>query len=333
MKKIISLFTVISLIFSLSACKKEEETLKEITPVTEVEETNEFYEKITSSTSRPIAVMIDNDSEAARPQTGLEDAFVIYEMMVEGAATRMMALFLDSDLEKVGPVRSSRHYFLDYVLENDALYAHCGYSPQAASDINTLGVNSLNEISNNNGINYFRDNTKGAPHNLFTNFPELLSYAKSIGYKLETDKKRVFTFKTADEEISAGETANKIVLPYSYAYTVSYEYNSEKGKYDRYINGEEHMSESSNDVLSAENILVYKVTNYSIDSVGRQNLENIGSGSGYYISNGKCVPITWSKSSRSEQTVYKTENGEQLVLNPGNTFVQIVPQSADITIE
>lgn len=332
MKKIISVFIAIALMFSFSACKKDTETIKDTAPVIENEEKNEFYKKITNSTTRPIAVMIDNDSEAARPQTGLENAYLIYEIMVEGTSTRMMALFLDSEINKVGPVRSSRPYFLDYALENDAIYAHCGYSPQAANDIVNLGVNNINEINSNNGKNYFRDRSKPAPHNLYASLPELLSYAKTIGYRVETNKDRTFAYNKTDKEIS-GEKAEKITLPYSRDYTVSYEYNAEKGVYDRFINGEKHISESSGEVISAENILVYKLTNYSVDSVGRQNLENIGSGSGYYISNGKIITITWSKTSRGAQTIYKTENGEDLVLNPGNTFVQIVPQSANITIK
>lgn len=331
MKRLISVFMILTLMFSLISCKKEVEPVDDIDTVPEKEETSDFYEKITNSKSRPVAVMIDNDSDIARPQTGIENAFLIYEMMVEGTSTRMMALFLDSETDKVGPVRSSRHYFLDYALENDAIYAHCGYSPQAQRDLINLGVNNINEINSNNGKNYFRDRTKPAPHNLFASLPELLNYAETIGYRTETDKERVFSYNETDSDIG-GDVAEKIILPYSRDYTVSYKYNSEKSVYYRYLNDEEHISESSGNVLAAENILVYKVTNYPIDDVGRQNFENIGSGNGYYISNGKYVEIEWSKESRTGQTVYMTKDGP-LALNPGNTFVQILPQSSEITID
>ena len=98
--------------------------------------------QIFSGTDRPIAVMIDNHS-GAWPQANLNKAYMVYEIIVEGGETRLMALFKGQDLDKIGPIRSSRHYFLDYVLENDAIYVHHGWSPQAQSDISTLGVNNI----------------------------------------------------------------------------------------------------------------------------------------------------------------------------------------------
>ena len=86
--------------------------------------------KIFKGTDRPIAVMIDNH-KGAMPQAGLNDAYMVYEIIVEGGETRLMALFKGANLDKIGPVRSSRHYFLDYALENDAIYVHFGWSPQA----------------------------------------------------------------------------------------------------------------------------------------------------------------------------------------------------------
>ena len=84
-----------------------------------------------SGTSRPIAFMIDNNINAM-PQAGLEQANIVYELMVEGGETRLMLILQDNkDLKKIGPLRSSRHDFLDYALENDAIYVHYGWSPQA----------------------------------------------------------------------------------------------------------------------------------------------------------------------------------------------------------
>ena len=99
--------------------------------------TTEIEEKevqIFNGNDRPIAVMIDNHSDAW-PQAGLNQTYMVYEIIVEGGETRLMALFKGVDVDKIGPVRSSRHYFLDYVMENDAIYAHYGWSPQAESDV------------------------------------------------------------------------------------------------------------------------------------------------------------------------------------------------------
>lgn len=332
MKKILSVILMLSLIVISTSCKKETEAVNPVAEDLPQQTVSDFYVKMTEIKSRPVAVMIDNDSEEARPQTGLEDAFAVYEIKVEGIASRMMALFLDVDTTKVGPVRSSRHYFLDYALEHDAIYTHCGYSPQAANDIVALGVDNINEIGANNGKNFFRDRAKYAPHNLYASVPELSAYATARGYESETEKERVFEYKKNDEDF-VGSDANEILLPYHSAYVVSYKYNAEEKVFERYVNGQPHISESTGKVLTAKNILAYEVVNYSIDSVGRQNLENLGSGTGYYLTNGKNVPITWSKNSRSGKTEYKTENGEKLILNPGNVFVHIIPQSEEITIK
>ena len=92
---------------------------------------------------RAVAIMIDNVGNA-RPQAGLNDAYLVYEMIVEGEQTRLMALFKGKNLKKIGPIRSSRHYFLDYALENDAIYVHYGWSPKAKNDITSFNINNIN---------------------------------------------------------------------------------------------------------------------------------------------------------------------------------------------
>ena len=92
------------------------------------------------SNTRPYAVMINNIKTVWGYQSGIQDAYMVYEIIVEGGYTRLMALYKDKNLDRIGSVRSSRHYFLDYALENDAIYVHFGWSPQAQGDIKKLGV-------------------------------------------------------------------------------------------------------------------------------------------------------------------------------------------------
>ena len=110
-----------------------------------------------SSNTRPYAVMINNHPSARQNHAGLQDAYLIYEMIVEGGMTRYMAVFKDKDTAKIGSVRSSRHYFLDYAMENDAMYVHWGWSPQAQSDISTYGINNINGAELENKIYRFGD--------------------------------------------------------------------------------------------------------------------------------------------------------------------------------
>ena len=101
------------------------------------------------------------------------------------------------------------------------------------------------------------------------------------------------------------------------------------------MSGKANVDLETGEQYTTKNIIVYSVKNYTLSgqNKGRQELENIGSGTGYYISNGYSVPITWEKTSHSGQTVYKYENGEEITVNDGNTFIQITPKEAKITIE
>lgn len=109
------------------------------------------------SNTRPIAIMINNHRTAQPLQTGLNDAYLVYEIVVEGGITRMLAVFKDADTARIGTIRSSRHYFLDYALENDAIYVHYGWSPQAEEDIYNLGINNVNGMVDGNP--FWRDTT------------------------------------------------------------------------------------------------------------------------------------------------------------------------------
>ncbi|MBQ4528915.1 MAG: DUF3048 domain-containing protein [Clostridia bacterium] len=295
---------------------------------------NEFYDMMQTD-NRPIAVMIDNDVDASRPQIGLESAYMVYEIIIEGGKSRMMALFKEYDLEKVGPIRSSRHYFLDYALEHDAIYCHAGWSPKAQNDIGVLGVNNINGILGSDGTVYWRDKTYDSTwHNLYSGIDKLYDMAANTkGYRTETDVSHT-AYLTEPEVPTSGEDVVNIDIPYSAYYRVSYEYDNENGVYKRYVDGKEHMSQTG-DILTAENIIIYQIENFNLkdnDNVGRQDLNNLGSGKGYYITKGKKIDINWKKDSRTEKTIYTTADGEELMLNPGNTYIQIVPASSNITL-
>ena len=131
-----------------------------------------------SGKDRPFAVMIDNHNQAW-PQVGLQKAYMVYEAIAEGGETRLMAMFKGVDVEQIGPVRSSRHYFLDYAMENDAIYVHFGWSPQAQSDIKKYSINNINGIEED-GTTFWRTKKKSAPHNALTSTEKILKSAQNI---------------------------------------------------------------------------------------------------------------------------------------------------------
>ena len=188
--------------------------------------------KIFSGTDRPIAVMIDNHS-GAWPQANLDKAYMVYEIIVEGGETRLMALFKGQNLDKIGPVRSSRHYFLDYALENDAIYVHHGWSPQAQSDITTLGVNNINGIQESSS-NFWRVKDKSAPHNLFTSTESILKIAERKGYSKTSNKKSVLNYVANEVQLPAtAVSATSVTIPHSNLQTVKYEYDEQTKTYKR----------------------------------------------------------------------------------------------------
>ena len=306
-----------------------------------------------NSNQRPIAVMIDNNIGNGR-HAGLQESYINYEIIVEGGLTRIMAVFKDKDVSLIGPVRSSRHYFLDYALESDAIYAHYGWSTYAQNDIRTLGVNNINGLYDD--APFWRDKSIAAPHNVFTSTEKLYAYAKQKNYNTTTTNWKLLNYTTDEvnlnEPISTttqvntetGEkekvpvtregllTANSVVIPYSYYQTRSYTYDAERKVYLRYMNDTPHIDKVSGQQLYYKNVIIQQVTNSQLDSEGRQDLDTTGSVKGYYITNGYAVPIYWTKSSRSAKTIYKYSDGSKVEINDGNTFVQVMPTSFTPTI-
>ena len=324
----------VSGVFASDKYNTENNNNEEVVPNEPEEKTLQIVD--TNSTSRPYAVMINHINVARPLQSGLQDAYIIYEIIVEGGITRYMALFLDQDTERIGSIRSARHYFLDYALENDAIYVHHGQSPQAQSDFSRLDVDRIVVDNSKTG---WRDNTLNVAteHRLFTSIEKLNSGLGNIRTERDNDLLLNYSIDELDLSSYVGAIpANNVTIKYSGYITNTYEYDSESGVYKRFVNGEEHTDYVTKEQYTFKNIITYQVDNYTLndgENKGRQDIENIGEGTGYYISGGYAVPITWEKSSRASQTKYYLESGEELVVNDGNTFIQIQPEGQTLTIE
>ena len=282
---------------------------------------------------RPIAVMIDNHNQAW-PQAGLNNAYLVYEIIVEGGETRLMALFKGQDLATIGPVRSSRHYFIDYAMENDAIYVHYGWSPQAESDISTYGINNINGLYADSA--FWRSKEKSSPHNAVTSTEKILDYANTKSYRTTSTQKSVLNY-VADEFDLASETiANKVTIPHSQLQKVAYEYDAENKVYIRYARNKEQNDWTTGEPVKTKNIIITLCDNYTLDdpeNKGRQGLKNIGTFDGYYITNGKYIKIKCIKNDRDSQTVYQDLEGNEIKVNDGNTFIHICPTNSYIEIE
>lgn len=284
--------------------------------------------------ARPIAVMIDNHKDAW-PQAGLNKAYLVYEIVVEGGETRLMALFKGVDVDKIGPVRSSRHYFLDYAMENDAIYTHYGWSPQAESDISTYKINNINGITESEK-SFWRAKGKSSPHNVATSTADILKIAEAKKYKTTSTKKSVLNYTTEEINLENAIEANTITIPHSNLQTVRYEYDSVNKVYKRYARNKAQTDWDTGDMVTTKNIIVTFCDSYTLNDVenkGRQGLYNIGTFDGYYITNGKAIKIKCTKGERNLQTKYEDLQGNEIKVNDGNTWINICPKDADVVIK
>ena len=270
---------------------------------------------------RPFAVMIENEYNA-RPQSGLNKAGVVYEILAEGGITRFLAIFLGKTLNEIGPVRSARPYYLDYAMEYDSIYVHYGASPQGYIDLKQLKIDAIDGIYDD--VTFWRDKSRKAPHNAYTSTENLFKASENRRFRKDTDRNY---WEFNQEESLAGDfRLEDFELNYFNNYTVRYIYNNDHKAYERYINGKVHTDRIAGESIFVKNIIVSFANTKVIDDQGRLSIKTTDSGEGYYISNGYCTKIRWQKDERSKQTKYTLQDGSTLSINPGNTWIQILPQ-------
>lgn len=333
-KKVITFLMIISCFF-LSGCGKKEQN------ITNQEKKNDDIvenRKITiideESNSRPYAVVINNYPSAVKVQSGLNDAYMVYEIPVEGGMSRSLALFKDKTTTRVGTVRSARHNFLDYVMENDAIFVHFGWSHYAQDDISKLGINNINGLYDSP---FWRENPEGlaTEHTAYTGLDKVIETAKNKGYKITTEEKSLLDYSTDKIDLSEKDgsiVANNVEIPYSDSYTVKFVYDAENENYKRYVNGVEHTDYFTKEQYTSKNIIVTKLAFTYTDDNYYLDLHNVGTGDGYYITNGYAVPIKWEKSDRSSKTVYKYLDGTPINVNDGNTWIMLQSINKTTTI-
>lgn len=338
MKKNLKIIGILLLTLFLCSCGKNQSSPKVEEPKKEIEKPRVQIVDEESNT-RPIAVMINNISDARKVQSGLSKAYMVYELNAEGGITRYLALFKDIDeLKQIGSVRSSRHYYLDYVLENDAIYVHWGWSPQAQEDIKALKINNINGIYDS--AYFYRSNplNLATEHTGFTTMEKIQKAIEKKGYRKTTDKGLLLKYSAEEinlEDYGTVTSATKVEIDFSKTIKNTYKYNEENKVYTKYVNSKLITDYNTGEELNIKNVIAYKVPYTSIkgDDKGRQLVENIGEGKGYLFTEGKAIEIKWKKEKRASKTKYYYENGEELIVNDGQTFIQIVPTSGSISME
>lgn len=271
------------------------------------------------------AIMIENSIDA-RPQSGLLEAGVIYEAIAEGGITRFVALFQESQPDSIGPVRSARPYFIDWMLPYNAIYGHIGGSNVALQMISDLGIRDFGESAGGNTFN--RLSTRFSPHNAYTNMAGIDALRASKNWE-NSD----FTGMPRKAESPAKTlTAETIDIKLSSLYfNVRYDYDTASNSYRRSEGGTAHKDDKSGAQLSPK-VVVALVVPYSIDPDGiHSDYATVGTGQAFVFQDGIYQEATWTKSAQSAQIELKDAGGRVLALNPGQTWFTAVGGSNMVT--
>ncbi len=270
-----------------------------------------------------VGIMIDNHP-FARPQSGLLAAKIIYEAPAEGGITRYLAIFdSEQNVEKVGPVRSARTYFIDWLQEYSGLYMHCGGSPEALSILKQGDVFDLNEMFN--GQYFWRDDNRNAPHDLYTSSEK---WNKAL--LARSEEKKIFNnaWKFGEITSTSLEMVKNVSVVYSTDYVVDWRYNEIQKNYTRYIN--DVISREGENDLVAESIIIQYVKSRVIDDYGRKEITTDGQGDMRFLRDGTMVRGIWKK--ENGRTRFFDVAGQELNLKPGKIWIQIVPKEINIKI-
>lgn len=286
-----------------------------------------YYSPFTGTAVREMylhkAVMaVVENSPAARPQSGLDEASIVYEFLVEGGITRFLALYWGEIPEKIGPIRSARPYMINVADEYNALLLHAGASPQGFEMLAEGSVAHLDQIYRSRY--YWRGSDRRPPHNLYTGEKRIEDYLNRL---IGQEYQQRFSFQQLSVIKPEDQAADIIRIPFWGGTMVTYKYNSRENKYYRYYGAIDipHLLDN-NKQITTDNVIIQYTRTRQIDDVGRLEIDLQGRGNSIVFSDGIMIEGFWEKSDEGF-TKYYNNLGERIKLNPGQTWIEIVPSS------
>lgn len=271
-----------------------------------------------------IAVVLDNFS-AARPIAGIADALLVIEAPVEAGITRLLAFYAyDNGLERIGPIRSARPYFIDWAEEYDAFFVHVGGSDEALGILNGSSLRGLDEMRA--GAYFERDRTRSAPHNIYTSAENLdTAFTDRYDRRLST---KVVMWEYKEDSGATGSGGDVSVHYGNSAYAVIWSYENDRNGYLRQQGGKAYVDDLGTPIR-AKNIIVQYTKVRIIDAVGRRHITTEGNGRALIFRDGEAVEGTWRKD--SGRTMFFTEDDAPVLLNAGTTWIEVVPLGTDVS--
>ena len=281
---------------------------------------------------RPLAVMIAEDSEA-RPLSGLSSADVVIEMpVVTGSITRMMAIFVCSDSEEIGSVRSARHDFIPLALGYDAIYAHWGGSKMALDELKRGIIDNLDALPNLFNV-FYRKNGIPMPHDGFTSVKRMMNASGNLGYRL-TSNFEGYEFIELDTALSYDGVSNQMAgqvleIGYRRPYNIRYEYYPNLNSYLRWRGGVKEIDALTGEQVSAKNIVVMRAASRQIGG-GYNDIDILGRGRASVYRNGEKISGEWVKEKAIDVLRFYDSLGEEVQFVPGSIWIEVVEPTTEV---
>jgi hypothetical protein len=283
-----------------------------------------------------VAVMID-DLAAARPQSGLGSASIVWQAPAEGGIPRYMALFSEGTATAIGPVRSSRLYFIAWAAEWNAIYTHVGGSPQALALLHSAqGKGSVVYDADEfrwGGTYLWRIKTRQSPHNVYTDTAHLVALTKRLGAKPLVSYPTHWQF-APDAPIDQRPVGGTIAFAYAQN-AISYTYDRTTNTYLRTVSAEgKQVDAGSKQPIAPKNVVVMLMAFAPLnDAKHRLEAQVTGSGVAWIATNGLTVKGRWKKASLTAPTLFFGPDGQPVTLTAGQTFVNVLQTGSVVTIK
>ena len=335
-KKILCLTLAALMILSFAGCGKKKDDAnanstvsasepdKYINPLTGKETTKEI------ALQRSVAVMVNNISIAQPVQAGLNDADIIYETEVEGGITRLLAVFKDIKTAKqVGTVRSARYVYVDLAAGHNAVYVHHGQDAVHAAP--HFGVVDRVALSEGNGGKRV-SNGLSTEHTLYAFGDKLWEHIdKNVkNSTLEKQDNAWTTFAKEKKTVKYDDAAETVTVPFSSSYKTTFKYDAETGRYTRFFGATERKDYNTQESVTVKNVFVLNTTISDFENCGEvvkgksaHRDIKLTSGDGYYFVNGTYTKIKWSKGEATDGFKFTKEDGSELKVNVGDSWVCI----------
>jgi hypothetical protein len=268
-----------------------------------------------------IAVMIENSPDA-RPQAGMNQAGVVFEAIAEGGITRFCALFLENQPNYLGPVRSVRPYYVDWLAGFDAAVGHAGGSAQGLAKVANLNIDDLDYTKANS---YQRVSDRFAPHNLYTNMKSLQQEAKKKGFK--SSKFQGFKRKPELKNTGKPKVKNIAFNISTGLYNVRYVYEKKSNSYNRFMGGQAHKDHRTGKQIKPK-VVIGLITKYSTSGI-YSVYKTAGKGRVVIFQDGKVQQGTWKKAGPKKPLQFFDKKGEPLRLNPGKSWITALKSKSE----